>query len=464
MTRSSFSSAASPITSICSSDYGPLRVFVVQTAKGLFSSSGGYKANICLLRYLASRGHSVRQICYPHRGEVKAYVQKVAKHGGDSQHLDDVVMEDGVQCVALDEEAFTLAFGGNKGESQKAISTETAAYMEVNIPRYSALQGRLSARLQDFVSFLQNEITSFAPTHIMFNDGLSMHATSISEMPELDACRISVIHTAEQLPFGPFFGGMYCHVSSPREAKLLQELDGIWSVSNAIKQYALEHGRLHTEFFTHHPWTYLNQYDHSMPTRLHNWDKRYVGMVNPCVVKGIQIFASIAARCPKHEFLVYKSWGFDTKIEDQLNLLQNVTLRAPCKDMDAAWRDIKVLLVPSLWFEAWGIVVVEAHLRGIPVISSNSGALSEAMLGLDYIIPVNSIRGDVDDDGVYVVPEQNVEPWVETLNKLMSDRSEYEKVSNKVRTTTEQWLRDMDPNALETWLTELASRASRMKL
>lgn len=58
---------------------------------------------------------------------------------GTDVTVDDVVMEDGVQCVALDEEAFTLAFGGSKGESQKAMSTETAAYMEVNIPRFIPL-------------------------------------------------------------------------------------------------------------------------------------------------------------------------------------------------------------------------------------------------------------------------------------------------------------------------------------
>jgi glycosyltransferase involved in cell wall biosynthesis len=73
--------------------------------------------------------------------------------------------------------------------------------------------------------------------------------------------------------------------------------------------------------------------------------------------------------------------------------------------MEEAWRDIKVLLVPSIWLEAWGIVVIEAHLRGIPVISSNAGALPEAMLGLDYIVPVNPIKGERDKTGAYIVPD-----------------------------------------------------------
>jgi glycosyltransferase involved in cell wall biosynthesis len=132
--------------------------------------------------------------------------------------------------------------------------------------------------------------------------------------------------------------------------------------------------------------------------------------------------------------------------------------------MEVAWQDIKVLLVPSLWFEAWGIVVVEAHLRGIPVISSDAGALSESMLSLEYMVPVNRIQGERDEERNYVIPEQNVQPWVETLNKLMGDRAEYERVSNKVRTTTEQWLRDMDPNAVENWLTNMSLRAKRKEI
>jgi hypothetical protein len=86
-TRSSFSSAASLATSITSCDGDYFRVFLIQTAKGLESPSGGYKANISLVRYLASRGHIVRQICQPSRGEVDAYIKKVAESGGrDLQH------------------------------------------------------------------------------------------------------------------------------------------------------------------------------------------------------------------------------------------------------------------------------------------------------------------------------------------------------------------------------------------
>ena len=132
--------------------------------------------------------------------------------------------------------------------------------------------------------------------------------------------------------------------------------------------------------------------------------------------------------------------------------------------MEEAWHDIKVLLVPSFWLEAWGIVVIEAHLRGIPVISSNTGALPEAMLGLDYIVPVNPIGGKRDEEGAYTVPEQDIRPWVKTVNKLMNDRSEYEKLSIKVRDTAEQWVKDLDETALENWLVDSAVNSNKHRM
>ncbi|KAJ4358752.1 uncharacterized protein N0V89_003336 [Didymosphaeria variabile] len=375
-----------------------------------------------------------------------------AENGGPGTNVEvnQFVMDDGVQIVALDSKAFDAAFGGKK--IYKDIAKETADYIKT---------GTLSARLLDFASFLQQEVTHFSPTHIISNDGLSMKATSALEMPSMNVCRIGIIHTAEQLPFGPFAGGVPGHASSPRELELLQMLDGIWSVSNALKHYALDHGQLQTSFFVHHPWTYLEEKKHQLPVHLRNWNKQFVGLINPCVVKGSTILVALAKSCPQYDFLVYESWGYDDKIAKELQGLKNMTIRPTCTDMEVAWREIKVLLVPSLWFEAWGIVVIEAHLRGIPVISSTVGALPEAMLGLEYTVPVSPIGGERDEQGAYIVPEQDIGPWVETVDKLMTDRSEYLRLSYRVRNTTEQWLKNIDEMALENWLLDLVVDADK---
>ena len=148
---SSFSlSDDTSVTSLESSECSSMRVFLIQTARGLFSSSGGYKANICLLRHLASRGHAVRQLCYFHENEVEDYVQKMAqaaKHdvrlrrrtlrmrkGNDTAdvkvNVAQLTMEDGVEIIALEKEAFDAAFGG-KENLHKEMTRETADYIEV---------------------------------------------------------------------------------------------------------------------------------------------------------------------------------------------------------------------------------------------------------------------------------------------------------------------------------------------
>lgn len=153
--RSSIDSSSSAsddtsVTSLGSSECIPMRVFLVQTARGLFSSSGGYKANISLLRFLASQGHSVRQLCYFHRDEVEDYVQKMARadghkvcqyrrmlhlrSGNDASGVDvnvvQLIMRDGVEIVALEKEAFDAAFGG-KEHLHDEMARETADYIEV---------------------------------------------------------------------------------------------------------------------------------------------------------------------------------------------------------------------------------------------------------------------------------------------------------------------------------------------
>ena len=61
-----------------------------------------------------------------------------------------------------------------------------------------------------------------------------------------------------------------------------------------------------------------------------------------------------------------------------LKLEPNVCLLEPDANVDAIYARTRILLAPSLWAEAFGLVVVEAALRGIPCITSDAGGLPEA--------------------------------------------------------------------------------------
>jgi hypothetical protein len=57
-----------------------MRVLLCQSAKGLFSPSGGYRSNLAVLR-LASRGHVVQQIVYAYEREIHDYFAEEERKG-----------------------------------------------------------------------------------------------------------------------------------------------------------------------------------------------------------------------------------------------------------------------------------------------------------------------------------------------------------------------------------------------
>jgi glycosyltransferase involved in cell wall biosynthesis len=96
--------------------------------------------------------------------------------------------------------------------------------------------------------------------------------------------------------------------------------------------------------------------------------------------------------------------------------------------------------------------VTEAQLRGIPVIASNAGGLPEAKIGLPYCIPVKEVTGERQANGDYVIPEQDITPWEQALEKVMTDRAEYQTLQALTATKSAEWLRGLDPRGHEKWL------------
>ena len=122
------------------------------------------------------------------------------------------------------------------------------------------------------------------------------------------------------------------------------------------------------------------------------------------------------------------------------------------------------MLVPTIWFEAFGLVSVEAMLRGIPVIASNSGGLVEAKLGVDYVVPVKPMtpawsskcqKHEIDEevDGC-VVPKQDITPWARALSDLLQSKEKYEAISKASREAALKYVDGIDTTQYTRYLEE----------
>jgi len=229
------------------------------------------------------------------------------------------------------------------------------------------------------------------------------------------------------LPFGPD-----CAFPSAAKTEVLRQADVVVGVSRYVADYVLKWSGISA---VHVPISLL---DPSPYPDLGRFENEFVTLVNPCAVKGISIFLALADRLPEVRFAGVPTWGTTRADRAALSSRANVTLLDPVDNVDDILRRTRVLLVPSLWAEARSRIVVEAMLRGVPVIASNIGGIPEAKLGVDYLLPVRPIekyQSQLDEQMVPLadLPLQNIGPWQAALERLLSDHAHYDELSRASR-------------------------------
>jgi glycosyltransferase involved in cell wall biosynthesis len=264
---------------------------------------------------------------------------------------------------------------------------------------------------------------------------------------------IYLAHTPQLFPFGP----ASLHPGKTR-ANLIGHAAAIISISHFVADYIKR-------------WTDLNAFVNHPPhygagpfPDLSCYEQGYVLLMNACPIKGLPIFLGLARALPEVKFAALAGYGTTTSDLASLASLPNVTLLKNEKKLDDIFRQTRVLLMPTLWLEGFGMAVVDAMLRGIPVLASNFGGLVEAKLGTDYLLPVNPIERFADqfDENrlpLPLVPPQDIAPWQDALEGLLSHRALYEKQALAAREASIAFVSRLSVEPLEDLLMHLPQGA-----
>lgn len=156
----------------------------------------------------------------------------------------------------------------------------------------------------------------------------------------------------------------------------------------------------------------------------------FVTMINPALLKGVTVFLQVAnamqARRSDVTFLAVESRGTQQEVESLINgarQIKNIWWVQRQMNMRTVLARTAVLLVPSIYFEAAGRVIAEAQLAGIPVLATRNGGIPEQMNGAGFLF---DIPAGFTGDSYYHIPSlEEVKPWVDRIDELMSDDAKY---------------------------------------
>jgi glycosyltransferase involved in cell wall biosynthesis len=143
-----------------------------------------------------------------------------------------------------------------------------------------------------------------------------------------------------------------------------------------------------------------------------------VTFINPWKLKGAEMAFQIAERLPHIPFLFVEGWPLNNEyfheIIARINATRNIKWVKSTMDMKSVYKDTHILLVPSQCEEAWGRVVAEAQINGIPVLASNHGGLPESV-----------------GKGGVLIDANDIDKWILELTRLWNDNSYYNKISKE---------------------------------
>lgn len=186
-----------------------------------------------------------------------------------------------------------------------------------------------------------------------------------------------------------------------------------------------------------HPIVHVDRY------RVRHEGERYVTLINPMPLKGVDTALAIARLLPQRRFLFVESWPLSTRrradLSARLEDTPNVTLQPWTPDIRRVYGRTFILIVPSQIEEAFGRVALEAQASGIPVVARAIGGLPET----------------VGTGGVLLPRDDSPSRWAEVIERLFMDPAYYQEISRAAEANVKR--ADLSPEWITDRFLELAS-------
>jgi len=384
-----------------------MKILLLQSSVYFPSYGGGNKANRLLLEALAARGHQ----CWSLSKSVDA--QTVVDTTSEHTHLSS---------------------RGIRQDKQNNVTT-----YELNRIHVIALDTRHEALSE---TFIKQQYEQIKPDVILVSDDKNGSLLTIS-LALAPLTTILFIHTNLHLPFG----NEATDVCPVRERNYKQ-CKHIVTATKYTQDYLLKNAGLASQFLA------FPVFGSGPFKNLSDFNKGHIGMINPCSIKGMDIFIGLAKKFKHESFMAVPTWGADNNDLHQLSTLNNMQIIEPQDDIEKILKQLKILIVPSLISETFGYVVVEAMLRGIPVLASDLGGLRHAKLGVNYLLPVQAA---INQNGSHAIPEQDIKPWCNALNDLTQNKTHYQQCSKHSYQRANEYANSINVSDFENYFDSVAA-------